>query len=276
MKKAILVISFGTSHLDTLQKTIEKVEGDIKKRFEGEYEVIRAFTAHKIIKKLKEKHGLEIQTPEEALEMLSRDNFEEVVIQPLHLIAGEEFDYIKKVTKQYEDKFKSLILSRPMLYFECEEERTRDYSNLAKALKEFLPKKENYILIGHGTNHPAGASYGCLQNIFADNDMDNFFVGTVEGYPSYEVTLKRLKKANAKNVLLIPLLLVAGDHAKNDIAGDDEDSWKSMLLEEGFNVEVFLHGLGEFDEISKLYLNHLEDAMSMELRGLGETKKGVK
>lgn len=275
MKKAILVVSFGTTHLDTLEKTIVKVENKIRSKFK-DYEVFRAFTSHIIIKRLMKNNGIKVETPEEMLEKLYEKGYEEVILEPLHVIGGEEFDYIKNVYNLYKDKFKVIKLARPLLYFEGEEERVKDYTNFVKVLKNILPECESYVLVGHGTMHPQGTAYWALQSMLIDNDMENILIGTVEGYPGPEQVLKRLKKLGAKKVLIAPMMLVAGDHAKNDIAGDDEDSWKNMLEAEGFKVEVFLRGLGEFDEIENLYINHLEDAILGNFESLGKTKKGVK
>ena len=273
MKKAILVISFGTSHLDTIEKTIDKVEGKIAETFK-EYDVFRAFTSHMIIRALDKKYGIKINKPEEVLDNLYREGYKEIVIQPLHIISGEEFDYIKNVVRIYKQNFEILRLSRPLLYFENEEEK--DYTSFINALDTFLPKSEGYVLVGHGTLHPSFATYGCLQNILSENDKENFLIGTIEGYPSVDNVIKRLRRLNIKDITLVPFLLVAGDHAKNDIAGDDEDSWKSILKANGFNVNVFLHGLGEFEAIWDMYINHLRETIDGKVLGKGETKKGAK
>lgn len=273
MKKAILVISFGTSHLDTIAKTIDRVEEKIAKTFK-EYDVFRAFTSHMIIKALDRKHGIKIDKPEEVLEKLYNEGYSEVVIQPLHIISGEEFDYIKNVVRIHKEKFEILRLSRPLLYFENEEER--DYTKFINALDTFLPESEGYVLVGHGTFHPSFATYGCLQNILNENNRENLLIGTIEGYPSIDNVIKKLNKLNIKEVTLVPFLLVAGDHAKNDIAGDDEGSWKSILTANGFNVNVFLHGLGEFDAIADIYVSHLRETIDGKVLGKGETKKGAK
>lgn len=272
MKKAILVISFGTSHLDTIEKTINRVEKKIADTFK-EYDVFRAFTSHMIIRALDKKHGIKVNKPEEVLENLYKQGYKEVVIQPLHIISGEEFDYIKNVVKVHKENFEILRLSRPLLYFENEEEQ--DYTRFMNALDTFLPESEGYILVGHGTFHPGFATYGCLQNILNENDRENFLIGTIEGYPSINNVMKKLNKLNIKNVTLVPFLLVAGDHAKNDIAGDDENSWKSMLTANGFNVNVFLHGLGEFEAIGDIYVSHLTETINGKVLGKGETKKGA-
>ena len=274
MKKAILITSFGTSHLDTLEKTIKVIEDEVREKYKNEYEVFRAFTSHMIIKSLKENYDINVMTPEEALEGIKLRGFEKVIVQPLHIIPGEEYDYIKRVVDNYKDSFKDLIIGRPLLYFQSEEVNL-DYDDLINKLKEVMPKKENILLVGHGTNHPAGSCYGCLQNRLRELDYDNAFIGTVEGYPSIEGVIKTLKKYNIREINLTPFLLVAGDHAKNDIFSEEEQSWYLRLKEEGIEVKKIFKGLGEYKEIRNIYLKHLEDAINGKYEGAGESKKGI-
>ncbi|GAB6168909.1 sirohydrochlorin cobaltochelatase [Clostridium carnis] len=273
MEKVILVVSFGTSYLNTLEMCIEKAENQIRRAFK-DYKVIRAFTSHKIIKKLKEKHEINTDTPEEALEKLYKDGIEEVIIQPLHLIPGEEFNYIRNVQRTFADKFKSLKLGRPIFYYQGIEELPQDYSLFINSVKGLLKLDEGIIMIGHGTANPSNAVYGCLQMVLEDMGYENVFVGTVEGYPNFETVLKRVKRKNINSVMLVPLMLVAGDHAINDMASDDEDSWKTMLEKEGIKVRVHLHGLGEIDSFNNLYIDRINDLIEDRYLGIGETKKG--
>lgn len=274
MKKAILITSFGTSHLDTLDKTIVVIEKEVEEKYRNEYDIFRAFTSHMIIKSLKDKYDMNVMTPEEALKSLKLCGYDEVIVQPLHIIPGEEYDYIKRVVNSYKESFKNLIIGRPLLYFQSEEVNL-DYDDLIDELKKVMPKGENVLLVGHGTNHPASSSYGCLQNRFRELDYDNAFVGTVEGYPSIEGVIKTLKKYNVKEINLTPFLLVAGDHAKNDIFSEEEESWYLRLKEEGIEVKKIFKGLGEYKEIRNIYLRHLEEAISGKYEGMGESKKGI-
>ncbi|NFG61741.1 sirohydrochlorin cobaltochelatase [Clostridium sp. CMCC3677] len=272
MKKAILVVSFGTSHLDALENSIERIENKIKYEFK-DYEIFRAFTAHKIIKKLKNVHNIDIATPEEALEDLYKKGFKEVIIQPLHIIPGEEFDYIKGVAKMYKDKFSSLKLGRPIFYYQGIEDAPQDYTLFINSIETLLKKNECTILFGHGTPHCCNSVYGCLQSVLVDEGYDNVFVGTVEGYPTFETVLKRVKRKNINNVTLVPLMVVAGDHVKNDMASEEEDSWKSMFLNEGINAEAYIHGLGEIDEFTNLYISRIYDLIEDRYLNVGSTKK---
>ncbi|MBF8982573.1 sirohydrochlorin cobaltochelatase [Lutibacter sp. B2] len=255
----MLVVSFGTSYADTRKVTIEAVENKLDKTF-PEYEARRAFTSNMIIKKLKERDKIEVNTPEEALTKMVEDGFEEVVIQPLHVIAGAEYNDLLEVAKKYEGAFKTLNVGKPILYGH------EDYAKAVEALKTQLPKLgkgQAVVLMGHGTHHPANASYPCLQSAIDDQGLP-VYVGTVEGYPALDDVIGKLKKDNIKEVTLMPYMLVAGDHANNDMAGDEEDSWKTVLKKEGFTVKTYLHGLGENAEYQDIYVEHAKEAIEAE------------
>ena len=273
MKKAILVVSFGTSHLDTLRVTIEKAENQIRDHF-NDYDIYRAFTSHKIIRKLREKYEMFIDTPEEVMAKLYEDDYEDVIIQPLHIIPGEEYIYINKIGEAYKDKFRSVKMGRPIFYYQGIENLPQDYSLFIEATKKLYEENNAVVYVGHGTAHSANAVYGCLQTVYEDEGYENVFVGTVEGYPNFEAVLKRLKRKNIDEVTLAPLMVVAGDHAKNDMASDEEGSWKSMLEKEGIKVNIYLKGLGENERFNQLYINRIEDLINERYIGIGETKKG--
>lgn len=273
MKKAILVVSFGTSYLDTLEKTIEKAEKQIRDKF-SEYDIYRAFTSHMIIKKLKEKYEIFVDTPEEMLEKLYEAGYEEVIMQPLHMIPGEEFIYINKIAEAFKEKFEVLKVGRPIFYYQGIEELPQDYSLFIEATKELYEENNAVVLMGHGTAHPANSVYGCLQAVFEDDGYENVFVTTVEGYPNFENVISRVKRKNISEVTIAPLMVVAGDHARNDMASDDEESLKSMLEAEGIKVNVHLKGLGENEKFNELYINRIDDLINNRYVGAGETKKG--
>lgn len=273
MKKAILVVSFGTSYLDTLEKTIEKAEKQIRDKF-SEYDIYRAFTSHMIIKKLKEKYEIFVDTPEEMLEKLYEAGYEEVIMQPLHMIPGEEFIYINKIAELFKEKFEVLKVGRPIFYYQGIEELPQDYSLFIEATKELYEENNAVVLMGHGTAHPSNSVYGCLQAVFEDEGYENVFVTTVEGYPNFENVISRLKRKNISEVTIAPLMVVAGDHARNDMASDDEDSLKSMLEVEGIKVNVHLKGLGENEKFNELYINRIDDLINNRYVGAGQTKKG--
>lgn len=272
MKKAILVVSFGTSHLEALKNSIEKIENKIKDEFK-EYNVIRAFTSHFIIKKLKEKCDLDILTPEKALEYLKSRGYEEVIVQPLHLIPGEEFDYIKGIVERNKSDFKALKLGRPIFFYQGMNGLPEDYSLFIDSIKDVLEGEESVILFGHGTEHPSNAVYGMLQTVLVDEGYENVFVATIEGYPTINNVVRRIKKQGIKKAKLVPLLLVAGDHAKNDMASDEDDSLKSILEKEEIEVKLHMHGLGELDKFDGLYINRIYDSIEDRYANAGRTKK---
>lgn len=272
MKKAILVVSFGTSHLDALKNSIDKIENRIKDEFKG-YDVFRAFTAHMIIKKLKVTHDMVIFTPEEALEDLKNKGYEEVVVQPLHIIPGEEFDYIKGIVRRYNKNFESIKLGRPIFFYQGMDELPKDYSLFIESIKDVLNNEESVVLFGHGTAHSANAVYGMLQTVLEDEGYDNVFVATVEGYPTIQSCLNRMKKKGVTKTKLVPLLLVAGDHAKNDMASDEEDSLKSVLQRNDIEVKLHIHGLGEIDSFGDLYITRIYDTIEDRYLNAGKTKK---
>lgn len=274
MKKAILITSFGTTHLDTLEKTIAAIEKEVEEKYSKEYKVLRAFTSHMIIRRLREKYDMNVSTPEEVLKDLQELGYEEVILQPIHMIPGEEYDYIKRVVNKYENSFKRLSLGRPLLYFQSEEV-TFDYDTLIKELMKNINKDENILFVGHGTNHPASACYGCLQNRFRELGYENAYIGTIEGYPSIDGVINTLKRYDVKELYLAPFLIVAGDHAKNDIFSDEEDSWATILTEAGIKVNKIVKGLGEYKGIRNIYLSHLEDTINGKYDGMGQSKKGL-
>ncbi len=256
MKKAILVVSFGTSYHETRKKTIEVCENKIKESFK-DYDFYRAFTSGMIINKLKKRDNMFIDNPSEALEKLYNAGYQEVVVQSLHIICGDEYNKLKDMVVQYEDKFDKISIGRPLLTY------IDDYRETVEAVKKDLDKMdidEAVVFMGHGTEHESHSSYPAIEYMFRDYGI-NAFVGTVEGYPELEQVIKKLKNRNIKTVDLLPFMLVAGDHAINDMASDEEDSWKTILEKEGFNVKVHVKGLGENPYIQEKFKNHALDCM---------------
>ncbi len=242
MKKAILIVSFGTTYKDSRKLTIDEIENKIKENFK-EYEIRKTFTSHMIIKKLKERDGIFIDTPEEAMEKLKKEGFEEVIVQPLHIIPGEEYDYIENVVQKYikEKAFLKLAIGRPALYYKCSDV-IDDYAIMADVLRKQLPEDMAVVLMGHGTKHVANAAYSCFQLVLKDKGFNNVYVGTVEGYPTLNEVIGNLENDEVKEVMLMPLMVTAGDHAINDMSGENEDSWKNILENRGFKVHIYLHG----------------------------------
>ena len=266
------MVSFGTSYLEPLKNSIENVENKIRNQFK-DYDVYRAFTSHMIIKKLEIVHGLIVEKPEELLERLYIEGYEEVIIQPLHIIPGEEFSYIKNIEVYFKDKFKSIKVGRPIFYYQGIEGLPEDYSLFIKSIKGIIEGEEAVVMMGHGTVHPSNAVYGALQSVLNDEGYKNVFVGTVKGYPNFTSVLNKIKKRGIKKVLLMPLMLVAGNHAINDMTSEKDNSWKSMLEAERIEVKLWSKGLGEVDEFAQLYIDRVDDLINNRYIETGEIKK---
>lgn len=256
---AILVVAFGTTYPETRRLTIDACEQRIAAAF-PECETRRAFTST-IVRRILARRGEEVQDVPSALARLREEGFRRIVVQPLHIIPGEEFH--RKIlfeVASYRNQFAGLAVGRPILA------RNEDYSVLALALKEQLPATvsagsgEAVVLMGHGSAHPANAAYSQLQLLCEDAGLP-VYVGTVEGYPELEQVMTRLRRDRVRRVTLMPLMVVAGDHAVNDMAGDDPDSWNSRLRAEGFEVDCYVHGLGENAAFQEIYVSHVLDAL---------------
>ena len=264
-KKAILVVSFGTTYGDTRKVTIEAVEDKMRATF-PDYEVRRAFTSRIIIKKLADRDGIQVDTEKQALDKLKDEGYSEVIVQPLHMEAGEEYEKVSRVVAHYTHSkaFTKISLGRPVFYYTGQKDKPDDYTIAIKAIQTQLPKLGKYdavAMMGHGGVHPSNAAYAVLQMKMQDAGLKNIFVFTVEGYPTVENVIKQSKEQKIKKVILMPLMVVAGDHATNDMAGDEEDSFKSQFLQAGFKVDTYLHGLGENAAIQEIYVQHVKDAI---------------
>lgn len=257
MKKAILVVSFGTSYKETREKTIEVCEKQIAEAFEG-YDFFRAYTSNMIIKKIAQVENISIDNPKEALDKLYALGYEEVIVQSLHIICGEEYNKLKEEVQGYKEKFKRIELGRPLLT------RIEDYKAAVEAIKYQLidiKEAEAVVLMGHGTAHEAHSAY-CAFEYMLEQENLRVYIGTVEGYPELSEVISKLEKNNIKKVYLMPFMLVAGDHAINDMAGEEEDSWKTLLEEAGYEVEIILKGLGENPKIRERFVIHAKECVS--------------
>ena len=252
-KKAILAVSFGTSHNDTRKLTIDAIEDDMKAAF-PDYALYRAWTSKMIIKKLKNRDGVSICNVKEAMEQMKQDGITDVLVQPTHVINGIENDLMKEDALSFRDEFHSISFGEPLLTSE------QDSLDVIHAItEEFsdLQKDEVLVLMGHGTTHYANAIYAALDYTFKDQGFKNIFLGTVEAYPSMETLMKMVKEYDPKKVILAPFMIVAGDHAKNDMAGDDPESWYSQFVAAGFETKAVVKGLGQYPGIRKILVEHL-------------------
>lgn len=254
-EKAILVISFGTSHPQTREKTIDRIEQKIADTF-PDYQIYRAWTSKMIIRKLFQRDGVRVCTVKEAMELMVKDGIREVIVQPTHVINGRENDSMKDDILSYAGCFDRLVFGNPLLTTE------QDNWDMIGAIRQeysFLKDTEALVLMGHGTTHYANSVYAALDYAFKDKEFSNIYLGTVEAYPSIDTLKKMLARQKPEKIYLAPFMIVAGDHAVNDMSGDDPDSWKCQLEQEGYQVECILKGLGEYPAIQEIFIRHISD-----------------
>ena len=259
MKKALLVVSFGTSHAETRKRTIEAIEQDLCSAF-PERKFYRAWSSGFLRKKRKETEGVAVDSVTEAMERMRSDGIEDVLIQPTHMMAGAEFGKTEAEIHSWRGRFSQLRLGSPLLA-----ERT-DLIPLAAALEEVfsgLPRSELLALMGHGSGFIAENPYVLLQEVFSADGFDHFTVGTVEHAPGFAPVLNAARERRPERVTLAPLMVVAGDHALHDMSGPSEDSWESRLRREGFATVSILKGLGEYAPVRELYVAHARRAGSI-------------
>ena len=260
VKPAILVVSFGTSFNDSRHITIGAIESAIREKF-PDYDVRRAFTSQIIIDKLKERDGVVIDNVEEALDRLVADKVQEIVVQPTHLMNGYEYDDLAKALESHKDKFKKVALGEPLL--SSDDDYYKVIAALASVSERYDDGKTALVFMGHGTEAESNKVYSTLQDKLSAEGKKNYFIGTVEATPSIEDVLKGVKAAGLKKAVLRPLMVVAGDHANNDMADlEDPESWASQLTAAGIEVECVLEGLGQIVEIDELYAAHAADAIA--------------
>ena len=261
-KDAIVVMSFGTTFKDTREKTIDATVAEIQAAH-PDVKVVTAFTSHIIIDRIAAKEGIKYPTPEEALEQLKAEGYTRVALATLDVIPGMEYAYDKGVYDNYKNEFKKMTLGTSLMYWQGQEDQADDVTETINALKSQFPKqgKSDAILImAHGTPQVSNAYYSVIQAKIDEMGLKNVYVYTVEGWPSLETVLPKLKANGIKHITLMPMMMVAGDHANNDMAGDEPDSHKSQLEAEGFTVDAYIHGIGENQQIRDLYVQRANDA----------------
>ena len=278
--KEILVVSFGTSFNDSRVKDIKSVEDSIQEAF-PDWSVRRAFTAQIIINHIEARDAECIDNMDQALERAVDNGVKELVVQPTHLMHGAEYDEMVEAIEKYQDKFEQVSIAEPLLG-EVGNDATvinSDKEAVAEAVvaeaaseagfndvSEAADQGTAFVLMGHGTAHVAKVTYSQMQTQMQNLGFDNVFIGTVEGEPeetSCESVIEAVKAAGYKNVVLRPLMVVAGDHANNDMAGDDDDSWKTQFEASGAfdKVDTQIAGLGRVKAIESLYVAHTQAAV---------------
>ena len=258
MKKGILLVAFGST-IPEAQVSFENIEQSVKESLPG-VPVYWSYTSRIIIKKMA-KEGKHLATPAEALAKMMRENFTHVVVQSLHTVPGAEFHGMLKNVHKFggmDKGIKKVLVGYPLLA------TSEDVQRVAEAIIKVIPrerkKKEGVVLMGHGTHHPANVYYAALA-YHLQKLNPNVFVGTVEGWPEIDDIKADLKKRRIKRVYLMPFMSVAGDHARNDMAGPEPDSWKSILEQEGIQCVPVLKGTAEYQEFVDIWVDHLRTAL---------------
>ena len=261
MKQAILAVSFGTTYPDTLEKTIAATEAALAEAYPG-WPVYRAFTSGMILKKLRQRDGVEIDNVAQAMARLEREGYTQVAVQSTHVMHGEEYEKMLAQLEPYKLTME-IAVGAPLLHAQA------DYEAVADALLSWLPLPgdgEALVLMGHGTAHFANSAYAQMEHVLQSR-CPRIYIATVEGYPTLDSVAEQLQRQpEIRRLTLAPFMLVAGDHARNDMAGG-EDSWKEVLEGKGYEVACILQGLGECPAIQKLFVAHCGEAMERLRRG---------
>ena len=258
-KPAILVVSFGTSYASSRHITIGAIESDIREAY-PDYDVRRAFTSQIIIDHIESDTGRHIDNVEEALDKLVADGVRDLCVQPTHLMDGFEYQDIEATLETYRDKFANIWLGAPLLASKTDQEE------VARAVKAAMEPYEGegvaICLMGHGTEAESNSVYGKMQECLASLGYDNYFITTVEASPTFADTTKAVKDAGFTSCVLRPFMVVAGDHATNDMADtSDPESLASTMEAAGLEVTSVIEGLGQLDAIDDIYVRHVAEAM---------------
>src|SRR5574344_274203 len=267
---AIILVSFGTSFENSRQATIVAVEKDVQTAYPDAY-VTSAYTSTIIRNKLLKRDGTKIFSVPEALDAAKAKGCKYVIIQPTHMMYGLEFNEMHELSAPYETSFENITYGEPLM---------DDHNDISKVLQVVSDgnkrdKKTALVLMGHGTNYFSNFLYAATDYQAKLEGYSDIFVGTVEAYPTCQDVIKLAKKAGYKNVILEPLMLVAGDHANNDMAGKEkmEGSWVDQFQKAGFKVTTNIKGLGEYPEIRKIYIDHINAAAAIQKKAVENKTK---
>ncbi|MDY3918158.1 MAG: sirohydrochlorin cobaltochelatase [Candidatus Limivivens sp.] len=279
-EKELLVVSFGTSYNDSRVEDIKGIEDALQEAY-PDWSVRRAFTAQIIINHVQARDGEFIDNMQQALDRAAANGVKNLVVQPTHLMHGAEYDEMTEALEEYQDQFESIAVAEPMLGEVGSDAAVinEDKAAVAQAVTAEAVKEAGYesmaaaaedgtafVFLGHGTSHTAKVSYSQMQTQMEELGFTNAFIGTVEGEPedtACEAVIEKVKEAGFQKVVLRPLMVVAGDHANNDMAGTEEDSWKSMFEASGYfeGVDTQIAGLGRIEAVQQLYIAHTKAAI---------------
>ena len=252
-RKGIIVASFGTTYESTRKLCIESIENLVIEKYK-DYKVLRAFTSEKIIKILKDRDGIDIYNPKEALEKMKESGINEISILPLLMLAGYEYEKIISQVQSFKAENKDFIINigKPLLYEESDLHKVIDGLS-----GEGILQDKAIVFMGHGTGHSRDKVYTELNNLFIKKGFKNIFIGTVEGSKTLDDIILSLRENKIKDVILRPFMLVAGDHAINDMASEKEDSWISILKANEIEAKAVISGFGEIKAMQNIFLENL-------------------
>ena len=258
-EKELLVVSFGTSFNDSRRLTVGAIEKALQEAY-PDWSVRRAFTSQIIIDHLAKRDGEIIDNVHDALERAIRNGVKILVVQPTHLMDGFEYNDLKKELAAYADAFDQIVLGDALLTID------RDFDMVAEAIVEATADYDDgetaVCFMGHGTEAASNSVYAKMQTVLSEAGCEHYYIGTVEAEPSVEDVLESVRAGSYKRVVLRPLMIVAGDHANNDMAGDEADSWKSVFEAAGYEVSCVVEGLGQLPAIRQLIVEHAGEAMA--------------
>ena len=257
-EKELLVVSFGTSYNDSRRLTIGAIENALEEAF-PDFSVRRAFTSQIIIDHVSQRDGEGIDNVTQALDRAVENGVKTLVVQPTHLMSGYEYNDLADELAEYADAFESIAMGVPLL--DTDDDFLTVADALAEATAAFNDGETAICLMGHGTEAESNEVYAKMQTVMDKAGHNNIFIGTVESTPSVEDVLAMVQAGNYKKVVLRPMMIVAGDHANNDMAGDEPDSWKSIFEAAGYEVTCVVEGLGSLGEIQSLIVQHAQAAI---------------
>ena len=257
-EKELLVVSFGTSYNDNRRLTIGAIENALEEAF-PDFSVRRAFTSQIIIDHVFQRDGEVIDNVTQALDRAVENGVKTLVVQPTHLMSGYEYNDLADELAEYADAFESIAMGVPLL--DTDDDFATVADALAKATEAYNDGETAICLMGHGTEAESNEVYAKMQTVMDKAGHENIFIGTVESTPSVEDVLAMVQAGNYKKVVLRPMMIVAGDHANNDMAGDEPDSWKSIFEAAGYEVTCVVEGLGSLGEIQSLIVQHAQAAI---------------
>lgn len=258
-EKELLAASFGTSYQETRCRTIGAIEEELEQAFPG-YSVRRGFTSRMIINRVKTRDQIIIDSLEEALKRAADNKVRHLIVQPTHMMDGFEYMALVNKVEEYSNQFEQTAVGKPLL--SAEEDFQAVIQALIEETEEYDDGETAFCFMGHGTEAQANQVYRKLQEMFRAAGHENYFIGTVEAEPALEEVLAQVKEGSYKRAVLQPLMIVAGDHANNDMAGEEEGSWKQAFEEAGYEVSCILRGLGELEKIRQIFVKHAKEAES--------------